>query len=197
MKGADFIDNELGFVMGGVSREPDNELTIPDITPELLVFTVKVVGDHRVSSRKNCLRGTVVLFQHHHMSTFKVTLKFSDVAHICTPECINGLIGVTDDSQRSTRHAISCLPGELMNKRILRVVRVLVLINKNVAELLPVVICHMRKSAEKIHRLGNQVIKVKGISCLECSGVTAEYLKKLYFSRVIEIGVSGIAVHVR
>ena len=96
MQGADLVDHELGFIVCGVPGEPHNEVTVSHITPELLVLTVKVVGDHRVSSRKNCLGGAVVLLQHHHVSTFEVALELGNVTHVCAAEGVDGLVGVTD-----------------------------------------------------------------------------------------------------
>ena len=99
MQGADLIHDELGFIVCGVPGEAHNEFTVSHITPEFLVLAVKVVRDHRVSSRKNGLRGAVVLLQHHHVCAREVTLELGNVAHVCATEGIDGLVGVTDHGQ--------------------------------------------------------------------------------------------------
>ena len=77
-----------------------------------------------------------------------------------------------------------------MDERILSVVRVLVLIDQDVTELLAVVVRHVWECAEQEHGLRNQVIEVESVRCLQSTGVAAEDLEELHLGGVVEVGIA-------
>ena len=107
--------------------------------------------------------GTVVLFQQNGPCTRKISLKFFDVANRCTAESIDRLVGVADNRQLPRFHSI--IPGayQFADQHVLRMVRVLILIDQDMAEATMVVLGDRRVVFEQAYRARNQVIKVQSI----------------------------------
>ena len=55
-------------------------------------------------------------------------------------------------------------------------VSVLVLIDQDMAELLLIPCSNLRKCAQQVHRLCDQIIEVKGVVSLQLLGIGLEYL---------------------
>ena len=100
------------------------------IRPELLLLARQVVLDHSIRRRKNILRRAVVLLEQDNCRLRVVLLKVHDVPHICATPAVDRLVSIADDAD------IAVLCGKQLGDCILCAVRVLILIHKNVLELL-------------------------------------------------------------
>ena len=187
------VGNKLCLIVGAVPREANDLLTRAEIGEQVLGFPVKVVADHGIGRIEDVLGGAVVLLQQHHLRTGKITLKFGDVANVSPSESVNRLVRVTHHRERCAGNgAIICArcrrllghtfrgnrSSELPNERVLRVVCVLILIHQDVAKARLILGCHIRERPEQIHRLANQVVKIKGLGSLQLALIAIPDLNK-------------------
>ena len=107
-------------------------------------------------------------------------LKVQDIAHIRAAPPVNRLIRVADHAQ------IFILGGKQIRQHVLRNVGVLILVNRNVAKPLLILIQHGGIFAEKFHGRKNQVVEVERVIFLQ-----------LFLIQLVNLrDVGGIAVAV-
>ena len=86
-----------------------------------------------------------------------VALEVQDVANVRAPEFVNALVGIAHDAQVPVRF------GEHADEQVLDVVRILVLVDQNVAEPLLKPLQHVRPPLEQVDRLQQKVVEVHGV----------------------------------
>ena len=160
----DLVGDELSLVVSRITGETDDLFAVARVGPEVFVWAIEVVRNHRVGSAQDVLSRAVVLLEQDRLGTAEVLFEFRNVSNICATERIDRLVGVTYDSQgcrlwqctgarvnqvwvvlcerRVNRH------GQLANQRILSVVGVLIFVDQDVAELALVLRGHVWVVAE-------------------------------------------------
>ena len=141
----------VAVVAGAVAPDP---VTLAERAPQVLLLTEQVVAYNGVGGIEDRLAGPVVLIEHDHPGVGERPLELEQVAHLGTPEPVDALVGVADDTD-----VASGLP-ELYHQLVLREVRVLVLVHEDVLESLLVVLEHVGMLAEHPHGANQQVVEV-------------------------------------
>ena len=100
----------------------------PELRPQVLRLAVAVVVDHRVRGLEDRVRRAVVLLERDDAGAAEVALEVEDVADVGAAERVDRLIGVPDGEH------VPVLRGEKLEQAVLGVVRVLVLVDEDVAE---------------------------------------------------------------
>ena len=166
--------------MLAVGDVADNLLPRALIGPQVLLAPLRVALDDGVRRTEDVLRRAVVLLEQDRRGVRVVLLELDDVADRRAAERIDRLVGVTDDAQVGHRHALSrarvalgidgfdaarrlLTPGEFTHEHVLRVVRVLVLVDEDVAEAAPVVLGHLRERLQDRHRRHDDVVEVERV----------------------------------
>ena len=174
MHAANCVDHEGRFIPFIKSGEKSDFVATATVGPKIFWWSVRVLSNNRVCSRKDVLGRTVVLLEQNRLGTNKVSFKLSDVTNVCTTKCINGLIRVSYDRQVGRAQLLSgffievCVLtwqrfGQLSNQCILGVVSVLILINQNVTKALLIASTNLGKVTKKIDSFNYQIIKIKCI----------------------------------
>ena len=108
--------------------EHAHRLALAELRPEPLLLALAVVLDHRVGGVQDRVRRAVVLLERDHARAGEVALELEDVADVGASEAIDRLVRVAD------HHQVPVWPREQLEQDVLRVVRVLVLVDEDVAE---------------------------------------------------------------
>ena len=143
---------ELGDVDG---------LAAADVAPQLLGLAALVVRHDRVRRREDRLRGAVVLLQLHDMRAREVTLEVEDVRDVRAAEAVDRLVVVADHAD------VALLACEQLQQPVLRVVGVLVLVDQDPAEGLPVALCNVGEQLQHVHRPEQQVVEVERVHLVD------------------------------
>ena len=115
-----------------------------------------VVLDQRVRDAQDVLRGAVVLLHQEHGRVGVVAFEVEDVLDGRAAPRVDALVGVADDAD------VAVPRGQQVDQLVLRAVRVLVLVDQDVAEPLLVVLQDLRVELEQLDGLGDQVVEVQG-----------------------------------
>ena len=162
------------LLLGVVRGVADDRLALAQRGPQFLGLAALVVGDDRVRRVQDGLRRTVVLFEHDGLGVREVLFEVLDVADVRAAERVDRLVGVADDGDPGRPLPSGChgvrlgpLPrihaGQLPHEHVLRVVGVLVLVDEDVAELVPVVFGDHRAAAQQFDGAHDQVVEVHGV----------------------------------
>ena len=139
---------------------PDR-IAIAEIREEPLRLALAVVLDDGVRRAQDRVRRAVVLVERDDPRSRKVLLELDDVADVGGPEAVDRLVRV------SHRADVSVLAAQELEQAVLRVVRVLVLVDEDVAErLLPLGEC-VGEALEHLHRQHEQVVEVDRVRRVE------------------------------
>ena len=109
------------------------------------------------------LGGAVVLLQQHGVRVREVALELGDVADARAAEGVDRLVRVADHAQLTRLGTGVRGRDQLADQHVLRVVRVLVLVDEDVAEPAPVVLGDVRQPLQQRDRLHDQVVEVEGV----------------------------------
>ena len=123
--------------------------------PELLVLARLVARHDRVRGVEDQLRRAVVLLELDDRRVGVVALEVEDVAQVRAAPRVDALVVVADDGQ------VLALAGEVADPQVLRAVRVLVLVDVQVAPAILVVRQHAGRLVEQAHGLVEQVVEVE------------------------------------
>jgi len=126
------------------------------IGPEVLRRPSEVVADHRVGGVEDRLTGPVVLVEHVGRGMVERGAELQDVGDVGPPERVDRLVGVADHED------VLGGPAQQPDQAHLCQIRVLVLIDQDVLEALPVVLGHLVVSAEQFHAQHQQIVEVHG-----------------------------------
>ena len=170
----DFGGDPQGFLLRVVRRVACNRRALACGGPQLLGFAPLIVGDDRVGRVENRLRRTIVLLEHDGLRIREILLEILDIADIRATERVNRLVGIADDrhprraypastNRRGIRLLIGIDASKLADQHVLRVVGVLVLVDENIAELMPVVIGDIRLGTQQFDGTHDQVVEIDGV----------------------------------
>ena len=129
-------------------------LAVAELRPEVLLLALAVVRDDAVRGAEDVVRGAVVLLQRDRPRAGEVALELEHVADVGAPEGVDGLVGVAD------RAHVPVLLGEELQEPVLRVVRVLVLVDEDVAERLLPALARLGEALEDLDREVEHVVEV-------------------------------------
>ncbi len=136
----------------------DDRNAVADVGPQLLGELAAVVGDHTVAGGEDVLRRAVVALElddrDRLIGSREVVLEVEDVADIGSAEAENRLEIVPDDKE------VFCVPREQLQQPVLRVVRVLVLVDKDVAESRLIAREHLGEQLEDVDGPHQQIVEV-------------------------------------
>ena len=102
-------------------------------------------------------RAAIVLLEPHDVRVGKVLVEVEDVADVRPAPAVDRLIVVADDAE------IAVAAREQLHELILRAVRVLVLVDEEIAELAAVLLQLTRILGEQPHRQDEQIVEVDGV----------------------------------
>ena len=142
----------VALVLGPVAR--DRPARVAD-GEELLGLAADVVGDDGVGGIEDGLGRAEVLLQHDGRHVGEGALELQDVADVGAAPAVHGLVGVADHADVAVRLA------QQLDDLVLRVVRVLELVDEDVPEALLVVGAHVVVGLQEIGRHHEQVVEVE------------------------------------
>ena len=122
-----------------------------------------VVGNDGVGRIQNGLRRAVVLLQPDEARALILVFKIQDVLDRRAAEAIDALVIVTDDAD------ILVPAGQQRGQQILQVVRILILVDEDIAELALIVVAHILIFLQQADRQQDDVIKIHGVRLLQPS----------------------------
>ena len=126
----------------------------PGVGPQVLRLARRVVGDHRVRRVEDLLRAAVVLVEDDGRDVGEGVLELHDVAVVGAAEAVHRLVRVADDRD------VVVAAGEEQDDLVLGLVGVLVLVDEDVLEALPVVLEHVGVVAQQADGVDEQVVEV-------------------------------------
>jgi hypothetical protein len=138
-----------------------DELTGVVLSPQCLAQTAGIACDNGASRRQDVLRASVVALQPHDLRGGEVLLEVQDVLNVGTPEPVDGLVVIADNSQI----AVAC--SKQGDQAVLGCVGVLILVDEDVPEQVLITLQHLGVLLEKAHCEENQVVEVHGVVCSE------------------------------
>ena len=137
--------------------EDADRLPVAELGPEVLRLPLGVVRDHVVGRAKDGVRRAVVLLERHHTRLAEVALELEDVADVGSAQGVDRLVRVADDAD------VPVLLGQELEQAVLRVVRVLVLVDEDVAEGLLPALLRLGEALEHLDGEHQQVVEVDGV----------------------------------
>ena len=161
--GPPFLD-QLGDLRGHEPRlrvlvlhlESAHRRAVAEVREERLLLALAVVLDDGVRGAKDGVRGAVVLLERDELRPREVALELEDVADVCSAERENRLVRVPDGAEIPVLR-------EQLEQPVLRVVRVLILVDEDVAERLLPALARFREALEHLDREHEQVVEVHRI----------------------------------
>ena len=141
----------VALVFGVIAHDP---FARPDVGPQRLGLAFLVVVDDRIRRVEDRLRAAVVLVEHDRRHVGERLLELHDVAEVGPTESVDRLVRVAD-------HADVLVPtGQLQDDLVLRLVRVLVFVDEDVAEALAVVLQDVAVIVEQLDDVHQQIVEV-------------------------------------
>ena len=108
----------------------------------------------------------------------KVVLEVEDVPEIGAAPLVDRLVRIADDAE------VAMLAGQPLDQQVLRPVRVLVLVDHQVPELVAVALADRRRLLEQLDRLEQQVVEVERVRILQRLHVQLVQLADLLVARI-------------
>ena len=138
-----------------------NLLAFAVCRPQILLAAALILGNDSIRCVQNGLGRAVILFQKNRVRLRVVALEFLDITDRGSAEGINGLIRVTHHTQfRSIMGKLS--PSyQSRDESVLRVVGVLVFVDKHMLEAATIELHHLWVLVENAHNFTNEVIKIQ------------------------------------
>ncbi len=156
------------------ATQPTIGLPPPLGGPQALVLAVLIVGDDGVRGIEDVLGRTVVLLEEDHLGGGEVLLELDDVAHSRSAEGVDRLVGVADDGELGTGRPARAVTGECPDEGVLGGVRVLILVDEDVAEPATVRVGDLGEGPEEVDGLSDEVVEVIGVGQAQTLGVATE-----------------------
>ncbi len=147
-----------------------NRLALAELRPEMLLLALAVLLDHRVRGVEDRVRRAVVLLERDDPGSPEVALELEDVADVGASEAIDALVRIT------YHHQVLMNTGEQLQQHVLRVVRVLVLVDEDVAERLGPALAGLREALEHLHGQHEHVVEVDGVEVEQLALVEAVHV---------------------
>ena len=131
-----------------------HRIALAEVREQVLRLALAVVLDDGVRGAQDRVRRAVVLLERDRARAWEVALEVEDVADVGAAERVDRLIRVADGAE------VAVLGREQLQQPVLRVVRVLVLVDEDVAERLPPALLRLGKPLEHVHGQVQQVVEV-------------------------------------
>ena len=171
---ADFVRDPAGLLLRIVRGIADDLVSRAECGPQFLRLAILVLCDHRIRRIQNRLCGTIVLLKHDGLRVREILFEILNIANIRATERVDGLVGITDDGDprrsnraRAPHSRIGFLAridaAQLTYQHILRMIRVLVFVDENVAEPVSVILGHLWATLKQFHRAHDQIIEINGV----------------------------------
>ena len=157
----DLPHDEVRLVALIERRLDGHDLTAAVLRPEGLALSAGVVADNGVRRVQNVLRGAVVLLKADRPRPVILLLEVQDILDIRAAEAVDALVVVADDAD------VAVAPREQPRQQILQVVRVLILVDEDIAELPLVVFACLAVALQQAHRVQDDVVEVEGVRLAE------------------------------
>ena len=155
--------DEAGLGVLVLDLEHAHRVAVPELGPEVLLLALAVVRDHAVRGAQDRVRRAVVLLQRDRARAGEVALELEHVADVGAAEGVDGLVGVADGAD------VLVVGGEQLQQLVLRVVRVLVLVDEDVAERLAPLLGRVGEALEDLDREHEQVVEVDGVRAVQAA----------------------------
>ena len=157
--------DEAGDLGGDVARlgllvldlDHPHRIAVAELRPEPLFLPLGVVRDHGVRRLENRVRRAVVLLERDRARLGEVALELQDVADVGAAEGVDRLVGIAD------RADVVMVLGEELQQAVLRVIRVLVLVDEDVPEGVLPVLPSVREVLQDLHGQHQHVVEVDGV----------------------------------
>jgi hypothetical protein len=146
-------------------------IAVSQLAPEVLGLALAVVGDDRVRRLQDRVRRAVVLLERDQLRTAEVPLELEDVADVGAAERVDGLVRVTD------REHVLVLAGQELEQAVLGVVRVLVLVDEDVAKRLLPARAGLGEALEHLDGQHEQVVEVDGVRGVQAALVEPVHVR--------------------
>ena len=134
--------------------EDAHGIALAELGEEVLRLALAVVRDHGVRRAEDRVRRAVVLLERDRARAGEVALELEDVADVGAAERVDRLVGVADGEK------VPVLSGQELQQPVLRVVRVLVLVDEHVAERLAPALERLGEPLEHLDGQEEQVVEV-------------------------------------
>ena len=143
-------------------------LAVAELAPEPLLDPARVVLDDGVRGIQDALRGAVVLLEAHDARIREVALEVEDVADVGAAPGVDRLVGVADDEH------VAVGVGEQAHDPVLRVVRVLVLVDQQMVERALPALAHVVEALQQVDAAHQEVVEVHGVGRVQAPLVQLE-----------------------
>ena len=151
----DLGDDEAGLLLFVVGHLAPDEGALLVLRPQGLGLAQLVEHDDAVGGIEDSARGAVVLLQVDDHRIRVVVLELQNVANIGPAPTVDPLIAVPNYAQ------VAMLGGQQLDQQVLRVVGVLVLVDRDVAVAVGEVLTAVRVLLQVPHRLEDEVVEVE------------------------------------
>jgi hypothetical protein len=131
-----------------------DRIAFAELAPEVLRLALAVLRDDGVRRAQDRVRRAVVLLQGDLLGPAEVALELHDVADIRPAEGVDGLIGIADGED------VLVLAGQELQQPVLRVVRVLVLVDEDIPECLLPAHSRLREALQHLHGEHEEIVEV-------------------------------------
>jgi hypothetical protein len=154
------LGNDPVRLVVGVGRFVDDDRrSLVVFCPKPAVDALRVGADDLVGGFDDPLGRAVIELEVDQLRVRVVLLEVENVADVGLAPAVDRLVGIADDEE------VAVLGGEGGDKDVLDAVRVLVLVDQDVAEALLVSVEESRHLVEELDRQSEEVVKVDGV-CL-------------------------------
>ena len=137
--------------------QQNDRLALRIVCPKRLLQPRIIPLNYRIRTLQNSLRRAVVHLQRDLHRLRIILLKIQDIRNIRPSKRVDTLRIIPHHTQILMR------ARELLRYHILRMIRVLILINQNISELLLILLQHLRVIPKQVDRLHQQIIKIHRI----------------------------------
>ena len=138
-------------------------ISLAEVGEEPLRLALGVLLDQLVRGAQDRVRRAVVLLERDDLRPGEVLLELEDVADVRGPEAVDRLILVPDGAD------VPVLAAQELQESVLRVVRVLVLVDEDVAERLAPALERLGEALEDLHGEHEHVVEVDGVRGVEAA----------------------------
>ena len=131
------------------------------LRPQRFILAVGVERDDLIRRVQNICRGAVILLQLDDLCIRKILLKIENVSDIRAAPAVDGLIVVADDAE------VPALRCQQAHEHILRVVRILILIDMDIPNLALIGLQHRRMLRKKLKRFNDQIVEIQRVRAFQ------------------------------
>ena len=165
-------------------------IALAELGEERLAHAPAVVGDDGVGRVEDRLRRAVVLLQADDVGVCVVVLEVQDISNVRSAEHVDRLIFIATTHRRAPGPRRPRPARQQLQHPVLRVVRVLVLVDEDVAEGGLVALADLGEQLEHVDRAEEQVVEVHRVGAVDLALVQLVDVG----DRLLEVGPDELAV---